>query len=147
MKLIMSAISRLICKGNSLVNTTSCVTSLVWVLYLYQDDYEMLARMFSITCWPEAYTETQAYNEGVFQFIEVVNKWHSTKRNQTGPIIVIDKWVQLYIILQPMLLVSISCVTVACKVFSLIWFVIFSSSSTVYGLRFSLLKTCNLRLT
>ena len=51
----------------------------------------MLAKMFSITCWPEAYTDTHVYSEGVFQFIEVVNKWHAAKRNQTGPIIVIDK--------------------------------------------------------
>ena len=55
----------------------------------------MLAKMFSITCWPEAYTDTHVYSEGVFQFIEVVNKWHAAKRNQTGPIIVIDKWVYL----------------------------------------------------
>ncbi|XP_067931849.1 tyrosine-protein phosphatase 99A-like isoform X2 [Watersipora subatra] len=57
-----------------------------------QDDYEMLTRMFSITCWPEAFSETESYADGVFQFIEVVNRWHATKRNQTGPIIVIDKY-------------------------------------------------------
>ena len=50
----------------------------------------MLTRMFSITCWPEAYTDGE-----IFNFIEVVNEWHATKRNQTGPIIVIDKWVSL----------------------------------------------------
>lgn len=69
-----------------------CLCAKCWLAkLLVQDDYEMLTRMFSITCWPEAYTDTQAYQEGVFQFIEMVNKWHATKRNQTGPIIVIDK--------------------------------------------------------
>ena len=61
------------------------------VLSLSQDDYEMITRMFSITCWPEAYTDTEVYTEGVFQFVEVVNSWHASKRDQAGPVIVIDK--------------------------------------------------------
>lgn len=51
----------------------------------------MVSRMFSITCWPEAYTGSQLYKDGVFQFIEVVNAWHAEKRDIAGPVIVIDK--------------------------------------------------------
>lgn len=56
----------------------------------------MVSRMFSITCWPEAYAGSHLYKDGVFQFIEVVNSWHAGKRDQAGPVIVIDKYV-LYI--------------------------------------------------
>lgn len=51
-----------------------------------QDDYEMKTRMFSITHWPETFTVDK-----VFEFVEVVNAWHSKSRNQAGPIVVIDK--------------------------------------------------------